>query len=184
MLESVEVWKDVVGWEDRYEVSNLGRVKSKSYLKHTSNMHGPMSFMTKPKLMRQTPNASGYYTVDLRKDKTRGTGIVHRLVAKAFLDNPENLPIVHHKNHVRTDNYADNLEWCTQQHNVQCSYDSGFSSNVGDLHPRKVLSEALVAEMKTLFRSGTTRHELVALYGFKYCTIDKAVRGINWSNVP
>lgn len=179
-----EIWKDVVGWEDRYEVSNFGNVKSKSYLKHTKNMHGPMSFQTKPKFMKQTVNACGYLTIDLRKDKKRATGIIHRLVAMAFLANETNLPIVNHIDSDRKNNCANNLEWCTQQHNVQHSYDSGSNSNAGDLHPRRVLSAALVGEMKALFKTGTTRNELVSLYGFKYCTVDKAVRGINWSNVP
>lgn len=180
----LEEWKDVVGWEDRYEVSNFGGVRSKSYLKHTCNMHGPMSFMTQAKDMAQTVNASGYLTIDLRKDKTRAAGIVHRLVAKAFIANPEDLPIVNHMDSDRRNNHFSNLEWCTQQHNVQHSYDSGSNSNAADLHPRRVLSSAIVAEMKALFRNGTSRNALVELYGFKYCTIDKAVRGINWSNVP
>lgn len=178
-----EIWKDVVGWEDRYEVSNLGNVKSKSYMKCTANMHGPMSFMTKPKPMKQVMNESGYWTIDLRKDKKRATGIVHRLVAGAFVPNPDSLPIVNHMDSDRVNNRWDNLEWCTQQHNVQHSYDSGSNSNAGDLHPRKVLSEALVKEMRIKYNAGTTRNELVDEYGFKYCTIDKAVRGINWSNV-
>jgi len=178
-----EVWRDVVGWEDRYEVSSLGIVKSKSYLKHTENMHGPMSFWTKPKVMRQTNNASGYLTIDLRRDKTRATGLVHRLVATAFLENPENLPIVNHMDSNRKNNCKSNLEWCTHQYNVQHSYDTGSNSNAGDLHPRKVLSEALVREMRLKYNTGTTRKQLVEEYGFKYCTIDKAVRGINWSQV-
>ena len=179
-----EQWKDVMGWEDRYEVSNFGNVRSKSYLKCTSNMHGAMSFMTKAKDMVQSVNASGYLTIDLRKNKTRSTGIVHRLVAKAFLDNPDNLPVVNHMDSDRKNNHYSNLEWCTQQHNVQHSYDSGSNSNAADLHPRRLLSSCLVAEMKALFLAGTSRNELVEMYGFKYCTIDKAVRGINWSNVP
>lgn len=180
---SDEIWRDVIGWEDRYEVSNLGNVKSKSYMKQTANMHGPMSFMTKAKPMKQLKNEDGYFVLDLRKNKKRATGIVHRLVAEAFLENPHDLPIVNHIDCNRSNNRWDNLEWCTHQYNVQYGYDTGSNSNAGDLHPCKILSEALVKEMKVKYRAGVTRNELVAEYGFKYSTIDKAVRGINWSNV-
>lgn len=180
---TVEVWKDVVGWEDRYEVSNLGNVKSKSYLKHTANMHGPISFMTKAKPLRPGLNGDGYYMVVLNRDKVSTTKSVHRIVATAFLDNPDDLPIVNHKDSNRLNNASENLEWCTHQHNVQHSYDSGSNSNAGDLHPRKKLTEFIVVEMRAKYNAGATTAQLVAEYGFKYHTINKAVRGVNWSHV-
>ena len=68
------------------------------------------------------PNILGYENVILCKDGKKHYKLVHRLVAEAFIPNPTNLPEVNHKNHKRTDNCVDNLEWCTQKDNVYDSY--------------------------------------------------------------
>lgn len=178
-----EQWKDVVGWEDRYEVSNFGNVKSKSYLKHTANMHGPMSFMTRPKVMSQVVNPGGYLAIDLRKNKTRATGLIHRLVATAFLENPDNLPIVNPKDSDRTNNRYSNLEWCTQQHNVQHSYDSGSNSNKGDDHPCHIFTEAIARKIRVMHAEGWGVQALADLYGMRYDTTKAALTGKNWGHV-
>lgn len=104
-----EVWKSF-GYED-YEVSNFGNVKSYKYDK----VNG--------KLMKPYKNTKGYLQIDLsldgRKRQNRVHLAVHRLVANAFIPNPDNLPQVNHKDEDKTNNHVDNLEWCTNEYNAR-----------------------------------------------------------------
>ena len=100
----VEIWKDIVGYEGLYKVSNLGNV---------------MSFWgKKPHLLRAGKSSNGYLQVDLTNhNKSIKNFLIHRLVAQAFIPNPQNLPFVNHKDENKKNNREDNLEFCTQQYN-------------------------------------------------------------------
>ena len=102
-----EIWKDIPDWED-YQVSNLGNVKSLKY--------------GKERIMKTTYR-EGYQYVFLRNKRFKRDKkmAVHRLVAMAFLPNPNNLPQVNHKDECRHNNMVSNLEWCTAKYNVDYS---------------------------------------------------------------
>lgn len=108
----MEVWKDVKGYEGHYQVSNLGRIKT---LKKQVGRKGT------EKLMTPYMEWNGYSRVALYKDKKPKQFIVHRLVAEAFIPNPEGKPVVDHINGDRTDNRVENLRWCTHSENSQNS---------------------------------------------------------------
>lgn len=101
----VEIWKDIVGYEGLYKVSNLGKV---------------MSFWgKKPKLLKPQKENSGYlHIVLINNTKSRTNFYLHRLVAQAFLPNPNNLPCVNHKDENKTNNRVSNLEFCTHKFNI------------------------------------------------------------------
>lgn len=101
-----EVWKPIQDFEDKYEVSNLGRVKSLNY-----NNTGL------PQLLKLSPNHNGYLQVALSRDNHRTMKLVHRLVAEAFIPNPNNLPQINHISEVKTENWVENLEWCDAHYN-------------------------------------------------------------------
>ena len=109
----LEIFKDIKGYEDLYQVSNLGRVKS---LKRIS----PQGHLLKERIKKQSNRGGGYLFVTLCKSGIQTMYSVHRLVAEAFLSNPDNLPCVNHKDENKQNNCVDNLEWCSYQYN--CNY--------------------------------------------------------------
>ena len=100
-----EVWKDVPGFEGRYQISNLGNVMSLDY-RHTG----------KPHLMAQC-TVMGYKMIRFKAKGRNEMYKVHRLVAMAFIPNPNNYKQVNHKDENKTNNVVDNLEWCTAKYN-------------------------------------------------------------------
>lgn len=111
-----EVWKDIKGYEGKYQVSNLGRVKSLYLINRQAKI-------PREKILKLGHNLQGYPHIHLCKDnKTSKSIFVHKLVAEAFIPNPNNYPVVNHKNEIKTDNRVENLEWCTQKNNVQLYY--------------------------------------------------------------
>ena len=102
----MEVWKPVKGYEERYQVSNLGNVKSLNY--HRENRES---------LLTQCKDSYGYLVVLLYKNGKRKTCAVHRLVAEAFLRNECDLPSINHKDENKENNHADNLEYCSVAYN-------------------------------------------------------------------
>ena len=104
-----EVWKNIDGYENIYQVSNLGRIK-------TMNYRGGLGEKLMDKKYRE-----GYPVVHLSKNGKTKEFKVHRLVAQTFLPNPYNLPFVNHKNEDRSDANVDNLEWCDREYNSRYS---------------------------------------------------------------
>ena len=105
----MEEWRDIKGYEGKYQVSNLGRIKSLNY----RGTH-------KHEIMKPRKTTVGYEMITLTKNGIPSQFLIHRLVAEAFIPNPNNLPCVNHKiddyEH-RSDNRVENLEWCTYRYN-------------------------------------------------------------------
>ena len=115
-----EIWKDIEGYNDLYQVSNLGRIKSLKRHRETILKPGKVA---------------GYYTVCLSKNNNQKNFFIHRLVAKAFVSNPSNLPCINHKDENKLNNCIDNLEWCTYKYNN--NYGT-HKQRVGQKHWKKV----------------------------------------------
>ena len=110
-----EIWKDIVGYEGYYQVSNFGNVRSLD--RYVKNQMGTLS-LRKGKITKQRYDKDGYKQVYLCKHGNVKYYFVHRLVAEAFITNPNNYPIINHKDEVKDNNCVDNLEWCTVKYNT------------------------------------------------------------------
>lgn len=113
-----EIWKDIKNYEGAYQISNFGNVKSLTRI--DSNNH-----LKKAKIKNLRTDKDGYKIVILSSNGKRKDFKVHRLVALMFLPNPNNYPIINHKDENPSNNFVDNLEWCDYTYNVNygsCRY--------------------------------------------------------------
>lgn len=111
----IEIWKDIIGYEDSYSISNLGHIKSKDRLVQYPDGHYQR---IKGKFRKPTMTTYGYLSVKLSKNNVNVHKHIHDLVAEAFIPNPLHLLEVNHKDLDKTNNCVDNLEWCTHQENM------------------------------------------------------------------
>ena len=111
-----EEWRDVVGYEGLYQVSNQGRVKS---LERTIIKKDGRKQTVKERILKGTPDKDGYIKIGLCGSTGKQKWFqVHRLVGEAFIQNPDEKPQINHINEIKTDNRACNLEWCTCKRNI------------------------------------------------------------------
>ena len=112
----MEIWKEVKGFENDYEISSLGRLRTKDrFVKHYKG--GVRKYKSQLKKIRLS--ARGYLRCNLKKDGKRYDFTVHRLVALSFLKEDKKRVFVNHKNGIKTDNRLENLEWCTLSENIE-----------------------------------------------------------------
>ena len=122
-----EIWKDVVGYEGIYKISNFGRVKSFK--------------QNKVVILKKVLN-DGYYSIGLRKDGKRFKAKIHRLIAQAFIPNPDNKPFVNHIDGNKQNNCIENLEWVTGSENVRHAWQIGLNkSQKGSKHHNAKLTD-------------------------------------------
>lgn len=150
-----EIWKDIIGYEGMYQVSNLGRIKSKERIAFRGDgtpLHLKESIMT--------PTCNTYLYARLRKDGKYKCLGVHRLVCQAFHPNPNNYPCVNHKDNNPLNNTSDNLEWCTH------SYNNNYGTH----------SERLSDTMVEKYGVAIDVYSKYGVYIKSYCSIRDAVR--------
>ena len=118
-MEQIEIWKDIPEYEGKYQVSNLGRVKS------LQRWSGTKYYNREYILNNYVNKKNGYVYVYLTKNNKGKNIRLHRLVAQAFIPNPNNYLYINHKDCDRTNNNVNNLEWCTASYNVKYSFKYG-----------------------------------------------------------
>lgn len=165
--DTTEIWKDSPIYPDRYEVSNLGRVRNKSL----------------NKIMKQQFHKDGYYQITLSKNKVKQTVLVHRLVASLFCEGEEGSKEVNHKDCDKTNNSSRNLEWVTRSDNLKHAYKNKLMEKIGSRNGRSLLKEDDVKSIKDLYIKGNTVTELSKIYKISDSTISAIINGKTWRHV-
>ena len=120
-----KIWKPIIGYENLYKINNYGEVLS----------------LRSNKILKPNNNGIGYFIIQLCKNGKRKNYLIHRLVAEHFLDNPNNLPEVNHKDEDKSNNFVNNLEWCKHKYNM----------NYKQLQKRQQISKEYNKLLKSLF---------------------------------
>ncbi len=171
----MEEWKDIKGFEG-YQISNYGRVKSLNYRRCGNT-----------KLLKKIINnfKDNYHVVNLSKNGKHVLSRVHRLVATAFIPNPNNKPYVNHLDGCKTNNHISNLEWCTSSENAQHAYNAGLKiAPMGENHVNNILTEKQVLEIREKYvpRKYSTRM-LAKEYGVHQSTIYQIIKRRMWKQI-
>jgi len=170
-----EIWLPINGYENLYEISNLGNVKSLAKQKGF--------VFTKDKVFKLTPTSLGYLRVGLRdKNGNKKCFLVHRLVAIHFIGNPPiNRPQVNHKNGIKTDNSVINLEWCNVSENILHAFKNklknpirGEKSNLSKLTAKEVL------EIRAIYPIIKSYKRLSIMYSMSFGAIRSIIKYKSW----
>lgn len=176
--EAVENYRDIAGYEGFYQVSDLGNVRSVAR-KVPGNALFPVKVMRGRKLSFKT--TASYWRVMLCREGKTKRFLVHRLVAIAFILNPEGLAQVNHKNGQKHDNRAQNLEWVSAQQNIAHSVQTGLS-----LRGEQIGTAKLTAELVLEIRHLAPAHTLAALsekFGISQGQISRIVLRRSWTHL-
>ena len=158
-MKDIEIWKDIEGFEGLYQVSTQGRIKSvERYIKSSGNTYR----FAKERIMKQQINHKGYPSILLHKESVPYPRVVHRLVAMAFIPNPQNLPQVNHKDTNKLNNRVENLEWMTGEENMRHAFANGcFKTTIKQIeHARKNQKQIVEKRKRAVIMCSDTGEEL------------------------
>jgi hypothetical protein len=162
-----EIWKDIIGFEGYYMISNLG------------NLYSVRSKQNKVICL----NACGYLRTRITCPKNKGSFLVHRLVAAAFIPNPKKYKEVNHVDGNKTNNHVSNLEWCDRSRNCKHAVDIGLNPpQKGEDAPRAKLCNEDVFEIRRL-KGKISGYRLSKKYNVDRCTIYRIWNHKNWTHI-
>lgn len=175
-----EIWKDILGFEGLYQISNLGRVKTlkREVIRRNGRKTTINEIIRKPKNHKHN-----YYMINLIYFKKHKVFMIHRLVAIAFIPNTENKPFVNHKNGIKTDNRVDNLEWCTNGENIKHAHKIGLIiPSRGEQHRRSRFTNEQILEIRELINK-ITEKEIAEIYKCNPNIINKIIHRKTWKHI-
>lgn len=182
----MEIWKDINGWEDIYQISNLGRYRSKG--RYTVFSYKVGDVFLKSKIL--SPNrVKGYLIATLYNKKNgverRERWPLHRLVAIHFIPNPKNKPTVNHRNGVKDDNRVDNLEWATDSEQQLHAVLIGLRDNcLGENSNLSKLKTEDVIKIRSLYSTGNFFQKQIAeMFGIREETCYRIIKRKIWKHI-
>ncbi len=172
----MEIWKDIENYKGYYQISNLGNVRSlqrQVFSKRYNNIYN-----ISEKVLKTNKRPNGYISCIFSKNGIKEVYTIHKLVALSFIPNPENKPQINHINGIKTDNRAENLEWCTSKENRKHAFLTGL------IRKKRLLTEYQVIEARKLRNTGMKYGKLAKLYNVSYKVIEIACKGTdNYSDI-
>lgn len=175
-----ETWKDIKGYEGLYKVSSLGNIKSLDRI--VFNEGNKSNCKIKGKILKPNKDKGGYMYVGLVKNKKKTNSIkVHRLVAFAFCNGYKQGLEVNHKNGIRHDNRAINLEWVTRSKNIRDIYNRGLNTN-GEKNNSSKLKNEYIGIIDSLYNSGVSQKIIAKAFGVSQGTISNIVTNKHYKN--
>jgi len=177
-------WKALPSYEGLYEISINGEIKSLERIV-TDTFFGKQRIrVLREIIMKNGKSSKGYPQTHLRKNLETKTWEIHRLVAKACIPNPNNLPQINHIDGNPMNNHVSNLEWCTQSHNQLHANATGLrTSQKGEANTQSKLTELQVIEIRRLNSSGISMRELGRRFGVSYPVIRNIVLRKKWNHI-
>lgn len=180
MAKIKEIWKDVIGYNGKYQVSNLGRVKSITRVITSPNR----SSLYKLGRILRPINHHGYKCVFLANSGNQKRNTIHRLVVSSFLPNPNGLKEVNHKNGIKGDNRLDNLEWCTRSENMLHAFKVCGRVNAGlkgDKNPAAKLTPENVRDIRRMKLSGIAAKEIAEKFNLNKGYVFAIIARDSWA---
>lgn len=183
-----EIWKPIIGYEQFYEVSNLGNIKSLRRIAYYRN-DPKRGYFKKEKILKFTSNhGSKYKVVKLYDGSAIGkVWLVHRLVALHFVPNYHNLRIVNHIDGDPSNNRSSNLEWCTNSYNTRHAYETGLKkpeNYKGSASTSSKLTEKQVINIRLEYKVGNTSYpKLAKKYNISPSNVFTIVKRQTWNHV-
>lgn len=183
----MEIWKSIEGFEGRYEVSNYGRVRSLDHVVSKMHKTGVMYPHTIKGRIRKFGFSGGrkgrkYPTVIITKRPLVKHCMIHRIVAIAFVPNPEGKLEVNHKDGDKLNNHYDNLEWCTRKENTQHASTARLLWDNG-IHFNAKLNLKTVFKIKRELSKGIRQCEIARKYKIDPMTIQAISSGKSWKHI-
>lgn len=172
-----EMWRPCPGYETSYEVSSLGSVRS------IDRIAGKRRGVVKSKILKPYVNRRGYLEVNLFAQSSSLPKIIHRLVAKAFIENPNSLPQVNHIDGNKFNNASDNLEWMNNSENQKHAYKLGLQpSRAGENNSKAKITNKDVTLLKELYNSGKNIVEVSKTMNISLDSIRQIIYGRTWKS--
>lgn len=176
-----EEWRDIEGYEGYYQISSHGRVKSLERIVERSDGR---SRTIKERVMKVVTGHRGYLCIRLRKQGKQKFRGVHRLVAEAFIPNPENKPTVDHKYDEKVNNYYQDLRWGTHQEQIDWARgEQGLMDNSGENNHQAVLTNDQAEEIIRLLQKGNAPRPISKQYDVNERAISRINQGSTWANI-
>ena len=174
-----EIWKDIVGYETKYQVSNFGRVRS---LDRYPLFKDGRKRLLKGKVLKPVKDHNGRLYVKLsNNENVRKNKSISRMVATAFLGSPEDVLLeVNHIDGNPLNNHIENLEWTTRQENMKHAVDNNLFRTGEDSPHNKVLISDVEDIFKLKFVESKTNKEIATIYNVSRQTIDSIIKGESW----
>lgn len=173
---TIEQWQDIKEYTGRYQVSNLGRIKSLTRKTKTIKI--------KETIMRLQKHPSGYLQIALSKKSIKKRFYIHRLVLEAFLPIQKNKLEANHKDGDKTNNLLENLEWVSRSYNHVHAYNTLHKPRMlGSKHPHSKLTEEDVLKMRQLFKDGVTKKAIAKQFGIAYNTAQQIIIRRRWKHI-